>query len=272
MPKKIKLIHNASTSAWGDKGVMEQGRGMLSSTDEAIANAYEIKTGMNRDELLAMMDKETWLNAQKAVEMGFADEIMFSEAAAAVVNSASKSAVLPPEVIDKIRNELMKNLGGEGLDLTKMLAGSVVNNLPAQPENLNKNKEDDTKMDFTELKEKHPNLVNEIMTGAITAERSRIAALNDMAGAPGAAAFIKDAIANGETAGDVAMKIVKASADRISQEAENRQKDAKNSGAEDVDTQQPADQKAEDEAAEDAAVDNMIQYATNLINKKGGRG
>ncbi|OBZ08054.1 hypothetical protein A7975_27405 [Bacillus sp. FJAT-26390] len=269
------MIHNATTSAWGDKGVMEQGRGMLSSTDEAISNAYAIKTGMNRDELLAMMNKETWLNAQEAQRLGFVDEIMFSENEHAVTNSISMGAVLPAEVIDKLRNELLKNKSIDGLDLTKLSAGTVTNNAGEpviEPNGHNENEEGELPMNFTELKEKHPNLVNEIMTQAIKTERSRIAALNDLAGAPGAAAFIKDAIANGDTAGDVAMMIVKASAERVSQESENRIKDAQNSGAAAVVTQQPADQAVKDAAEEEAAVDNMVSYATELINKLGGRG
>jgi ATP-dependent Clp protease protease subunit len=274
-PSAQIMIHNASTSAWGDKGVMEQGRGMLSSTDEAIANVYAIKTGMKHEELLTMMNKETWLNAQEAQRLGFADEVMFSESEPAVKNSISLGAVLPPEVIDKIRNEILKNQGIEGLDLSKMTVGTISNhvNTPAvQPNHSNENEEGETPMNFAELKEKHPDLVNEIMTQAINTERSRIAALNDMAGAPGAAAFIKDAIANGDTAGDVAMKIVKASAERISQEGDDRQKDAQNSGAAAVVTQQPADQAAKDAEAEDESVQNMINYAQDLINKKGGRG
>ncbi|WGV57797.1 Clp protease ClpP [Brevibacillus brevis] len=261
-PTALIMIHNASTVAQGDKNEMGGASDMLKAVDESISNAYVAKTGMSRDTLLALMDKETWMDAHKAKELGFVDEIMFSEGELVVTNSASTNVVLPPEVIDKIRNELMRNNGS-----LAQAAGQMPNN---GTKNQNKNKEDDKPMEFTELKEKHPGLVNEIMTQAISAERNRISALNELADAPGAAPFIKDAIANGETAGDVAMKIIKASAERVKQEGENRQKDAENSKVTDVVTQPPGNQEA-NEAEEAAAIENMVQYATELINKKGGR-
>ncbi|MGG4452323.1 head maturation protease, ClpP-related [Brevibacillus porteri] len=257
------MIHNSSTVAWGDKNEMGGASDMLKAVDESIANAYVAKTGMSRDTLLALMDKETWMDAHKAKELGFVDEIMFSEGELVVTNSASTNVVLPPEVIDKIRNELMKNNGSLGSD------GGKVPNIGTN--NQKQNEEDDKPMNFADLKEKHPGLVNEIMTQAISAERNRISALNELADAPGAAPFIKEAIANGETAGDVAMKIIKASAERVKQEGENRQKDAESSKVTDVVTQPPVNQTENEAAEEAAAIENMVQYATELINKKGGR-
>ena len=50
---------------------------MLDEIKESIINAYELKTSMARDKISKLMDNETWLNANKAVELGFADEIMY---------------------------------------------------------------------------------------------------------------------------------------------------------------------------------------------------
>ena len=49
---------------------------MLGSVKNSIINAYEIKTGLSRARLSHLMDAETWMDANKAVELGFADEIM----------------------------------------------------------------------------------------------------------------------------------------------------------------------------------------------------
>lgn len=49
---------------------------MLISVKDSIINAYEIKTGLSRAKLSHLMDAETWMDANKAVELGFADEIM----------------------------------------------------------------------------------------------------------------------------------------------------------------------------------------------------
>ena len=52
---------------------------MLDEVKESIMNAYEIKTGLNRTKISHLMDAESWFNAKKAVELGFADEILFDK-------------------------------------------------------------------------------------------------------------------------------------------------------------------------------------------------
>lgn len=49
---------------------------MLADTKEAIINAYELKTSLPRAKISAMMDDETWMNVNKAIELGFADRIL----------------------------------------------------------------------------------------------------------------------------------------------------------------------------------------------------
>ncbi|MEE0404917.1 ATP-dependent Clp protease proteolytic subunit, partial [Megasphaera elsdenii] len=71
--------HNPATLAYGDQAEMEKTIGMLSEVKESIINAYEIKSGLARTKISHMMDDETWLNAKKAVELGFADEILFDQ-------------------------------------------------------------------------------------------------------------------------------------------------------------------------------------------------
>ena len=78
-PVAILMIHNPATMAYGDKAEMEKTIGMLSEVKESIINAYEIKSGLARTKIAHMMDDETWLNARKAVELGFADEILFDK-------------------------------------------------------------------------------------------------------------------------------------------------------------------------------------------------
>lgn len=78
-PVAILMIHNPATLAYGDKAEMEKTIGMLSEVKESIINAYEIKSGLARTKFSHMMDNETWLNAKKAVELGFADEILFDQ-------------------------------------------------------------------------------------------------------------------------------------------------------------------------------------------------
>lgn len=75
-PVSMLMIHNPMTIAFGNKGEMEKAITMLDEVKESIINAYEIKTGLSRAKLSHLMDSETWMDANKAVELGFADDIL----------------------------------------------------------------------------------------------------------------------------------------------------------------------------------------------------
>ena len=75
-PVSMMMIHNPMTIAFGDSGEMQRAIDMLKSVKDSIINAYEIKTGLSRTKLAHLMDAETWMDAGKAVELGFADEIV----------------------------------------------------------------------------------------------------------------------------------------------------------------------------------------------------
>lgn len=75
-PVSMMMIHNPATIAWGDTAEMQKAINMLSEVKESIMNAYEIKTGMSRTRISHLMDAETWMDAHKAVEMGFADDVL----------------------------------------------------------------------------------------------------------------------------------------------------------------------------------------------------
>lgn len=75
-PVSMLMIHNPMTIAFGNKGEMEKAINMLDEVKESIINAYEIKTGLSRAKLSHLMDSETWMDANKAVELGFADDIL----------------------------------------------------------------------------------------------------------------------------------------------------------------------------------------------------
>ena len=77
-PVAMMMIHNPMTVAMGDKKVMQQAIDMLDEIKESIINAYELKTGQTRTKIAHMMDAETWFNAKKAVELGFADDILYT--------------------------------------------------------------------------------------------------------------------------------------------------------------------------------------------------
>ena len=92
-PVSMLMVHNPATIAIGDKGEMQKAIHMLAEVKESIMNAYEIKTGLNRNKISSMMDAETWMNANKAVEMGFADGIMKRDSDAEDVEAPKVSAM-----------------------------------------------------------------------------------------------------------------------------------------------------------------------------------
>ena len=75
-PPSLMMIHNPITVAIGDSKEMQRAGEMLNEVKESIMNAYEIKTGMDRKRISHLMDAESWFNAKKAVELGFADGIL----------------------------------------------------------------------------------------------------------------------------------------------------------------------------------------------------
>jgi Protease subunit of ATP-dependent Clp proteases len=77
-PTSMMMIHNPFTCAMGDSDEMRKAIQLLDEVKESIINAYEIKTGLSRTKLSHLMDSETWMNAVKAKELGFCDEILYT--------------------------------------------------------------------------------------------------------------------------------------------------------------------------------------------------
>ena len=87
-PTSLMMLHNPFTVALGDSEEMRKAIQLLDEVKESIINAYQIKTGLPRARLSQMMDSETWMNAVKAKELGFCDEVLYQpEKAEQVENS-----------------------------------------------------------------------------------------------------------------------------------------------------------------------------------------
>ncbi len=76
-PVAMLMIHDPSTVAFGNAKDMEHAISVLTEVKESIINAYVAKTGLTHSRISKLMENETWMNAKKAVELGFADEILF---------------------------------------------------------------------------------------------------------------------------------------------------------------------------------------------------
>lgn len=78
-PVAMMMIHNPATVIFGDALDLQSGIDMLSEVKESIVNAYEQKSKLPRNKISKMMDAETWFSANKAVELGFADKVLYED-------------------------------------------------------------------------------------------------------------------------------------------------------------------------------------------------
>ena len=101
-PTALIMIHDPSTIAMGNAKDMEKAITTLNEVKESIINAYAFKTGLTRNRISKLMSDETWLNAKKAVELGFADEILFESKKKAEEDPDEKE---PDQVMEEAPDE-----------------------------------------------------------------------------------------------------------------------------------------------------------------------
>lgn len=133
-PVSMIMIHNPATIAAGDTSEMQKAIAMLDEVKESIINAYEIKTGLSRAKLSHLMDAETWMDANSAIEMGFADEIMqrntqydelevpnvsMTFSRASVTNSLMEKMAEKCKIVQKTKNEIASDSLLERLELIR---------------------------------------------------------------------------------------------------------------------------------------------------------
>ena len=105
-PTALMMVHNPLTMAMGDSEEMKKAIALLDEVKESIINAYEIKTGLSRARLSHLMDAETWLSAHKAVELGFADDLLFQAAGDSAPPQPESFAFSRRTVTNRLLNKL----------------------------------------------------------------------------------------------------------------------------------------------------------------------
>lgn len=166
IPKNaMMMIHNPWTRAVGNSNDMREMADFLDKVREPIIAAYEDKTGKTRDELIKLMDAETWMTAEEAVSMGFADEV------------ESKSIVASMDEKFLCLNGMQFELSG--FQKRPKIEQKTENNAPSKVEN----KPQDETTEET-LAQKYPDLIAKIKDSAknegIQAERQRIKAIEEL--------------------------------------------------------------------------------------------
>lgn len=106
VPTGMLMIHNVSSYAAGDYNDMAHESGVLLKASKAVATAYRLKTGMTEDELIGLMDNETWLTADESVEKGFIDKVTeYAKKPKEVKLAASLNGLIPDTIIKQMRDE-----------------------------------------------------------------------------------------------------------------------------------------------------------------------
>jgi ATP-dependent protease ClpP protease subunit len=266
-PTSQLMIHNAATWTDGDKNAHGSNTEMLRGTDIAITNAYRLKTGKSQDELLELMNKTTWMNAQQAVEFGFADGILFDEDNALMSVTNSISGEIPPHVEEKLRDFLVNAMLKEGsVDLSSIMPGAditpILNNMdsPGQQQNYDDQfKEEEKPMDLDELKAKHPDVYQAACQEGIEQERNRIKEIDEISATIDPDLVNKAKYTEPIDAGKLAVLALKNDAGRGEAFINARQQELQeNSGVKSQDNLSEEDQKKVNETAHIDAIANAI--------------
>ena len=94
MPRNaMMMVHNPWTFGVGDAEEFRKIADTLDQIRESVFAAYADKTGLGRDELLSLLDAETWMTAEDAVGLGFADEIEEAKKIDASMTASGKLVV-----------------------------------------------------------------------------------------------------------------------------------------------------------------------------------
>lgn len=111
-PTGMMMIHNVQTEASGDYRQMEHTAGTLRDANHAIISAYVAKTGRPEAEIAAMMDAETWITAERAVELGLVDRVMQPDTGQKPLAADFYSGILSEDALRRAENFLKNQAAG----------------------------------------------------------------------------------------------------------------------------------------------------------------
>lgn len=96
----------------------------MKAVKEGIVNAYESRTGLSRARLAKLMADETWMDAQRAMDLGFVDEVIKGQKQnlagalpknAAIVNALRNFVNVPAALLENLSSEPVVNEAAERL-------------------------------------------------------------------------------------------------------------------------------------------------------------
>ena len=268
----LMMIHNPAGGVWGEAEDMRGTAEILDKIRDTIANVYVAKTGLEREKVIAMMDAETWLDANEAHELKFCDEV--EEGLSAVAMAVSDGAIFmgrfgfaraDESILSKIPAEIVNN-SAKARDIIpripKFLASlKEYERASSKDESIssqNPKEEEKSEMEIknaSELESAYPELAGEIRNSAMLAERERLKALDSL-NAPGREAIIAKAkYDDPKDARDIAMELLKTDTAQAQLQALHQDAQAVNAALPPERT--TPDSKADEQAAIDAVANEI---------------
>ena len=190
MPKNaLFMIHNPITFAYGNNQDMEKTLDMLNKVKNSIIETYLYKANTDKETLSKLMNDETWMDAETAKEYGFIDEILDEEIEKEfvenklIINSMafdiSKFKIFKAEKTNKSQNPTPLNITINSTGNAENIADEIKNIL-----NNGNNKKEEEKMTLEELKNKFPELYDQVFNegkeAGINKENERMKAIDEM--------------------------------------------------------------------------------------------
>ena len=170
MPKNAHfMIHTPMTFAYGNNQDMEKTWTLLNKVTDSIIETYLYKSNTDKETLSELMNEETWMDAETAKEYGFIDEIINEEIEEEIIENKL--------IINNMAFDIskFKNFKAEK---TNKLQDAIVTN------NFENNKKEEEKMTLEELKNKFPELYDQVFNegkeAGINKENERMKAIDEM--------------------------------------------------------------------------------------------
>lgn len=101
------MIHKPWTVAYGDSRDLQDTIDRLDDIENSLISIYANKTKLSRDEIKTMLAKETWMEADEAIKLGFADSTFANEYQIAA--SADKPWIKRSPKIENLANKTIKD-------------------------------------------------------------------------------------------------------------------------------------------------------------------
>lgn len=270
----MMMIHNPMATMVGyfSSDELEKIAEVLEQVKNSIINAYITKTGLDKKTLSKMMDEETWMTGEEAVEKGFADEVLFQE-----VQTSLKGSTL---IVNSVKHDLSKfktmpPIGTQAGDIAGFI-NSTKNKKPQEPASVPQpagKKEEDEKLDIKtvdDLKQQFPDLVAQVEAAAreegAKEERQRIQAIDEISQAVSPDLVNRAKYEEPMTAEQLALEALKADAARGRQYLNDLKEDFKESGAEGIEGQPQNLKTGEEQKKEQQS--EVAQSIAEFANKR----